>query len=127
MLFSLSYNTMPHHRAVLRKAWDELRPGGRLVIMDAKLPPGRAGKMLLPFSLWLMKHTMLGNPLIRPWQELAAIAGHFDMSQCLFGSYYICRGRKPEIGVALREAAQASNDNAVVELALDPAHRIAAE
>jgi len=30
VLFCLSYNTMPHHRAVLRRA---LRPGGRLVIM----------------------------------------------------------------------------------------------
>jgi len=29
VLFSLSYNTMPHHRMVLRRAWDQLRPGGR--------------------------------------------------------------------------------------------------
>ena len=54
VLFSLSYNTMPHHRTVLRQAWDRLRPGGRLVIMDAKLPSGPAAKVLLPFSLWLM-------------------------------------------------------------------------
>ena len=40
VLFSLSYNTMPDHRAVLRRAWDQLVPGGRLVIMDAKVPPG---------------------------------------------------------------------------------------
>ena len=40
VLFSLSYNTMPHHRAVLGRAWKALRPGGRLVIMDARLPPG---------------------------------------------------------------------------------------
>jgi len=127
VLFSLSYNTMPHHRAVLRKAWDQLRPGGRLVIMDARLPPGLAGKLLLPFSLWLMKHTMLGNPLIRPWQELAAIAEHFDMSECRFSSYYICRGMKPLVGVAPRDRAQAANDDAVVDMALDPVHRIAAE
>jgi ubiquinone/menaquinone biosynthesis C-methylase UbiE len=127
VLFSLSYNTMPHHRAVLRKAWDQLRPGGRLVIMDARLPPGLAGKMLLPFSLWLMKHTMLGNPLIRPWQELAAIAEHFDISECLFSSYYVCRGMKPLFGVARRDRAQAANDDMVLDLALDPAHCIAAE
>ena len=70
VLFSLSYNTMPHHRTVLRRAWQQLRPGGRLVIMDAKVPPGWGGRLVLPFSLWLMKHTMLGNPLIHPWQEL---------------------------------------------------------
>jgi ubiquinone/menaquinone biosynthesis C-methylase UbiE len=60
VLFSLSYNTMPDHRAVLRRAWDQLVPGGRLVIMDAKVPSGPSGKFVLPFSLWLMKHTMLG-------------------------------------------------------------------
>ena len=42
VLFGLSYNTMPHHLAVLRNAWNQLRPGGRLVIMDAKPPPGLA-------------------------------------------------------------------------------------
>ena len=30
VLFSLSYNTMLHHRTVLRRAWQQLRPGGRL-------------------------------------------------------------------------------------------------
>ena len=75
MLFSLSYNTMPHHLTVLREAWKQLRPGGRLVIMDAKLPPGRGGRLVLPFSLWLMRRTMLGNPLIQPWEDLARFAG----------------------------------------------------
>ena len=91
VLFCLSYNTMPQHRAVLRRAWEALRPGGRLVIMDARLPSGRSAKWLLPFSLWLMKHTMLGNPLIQPWRELAALCGDFEMRKYLFGSYYICR------------------------------------
>jgi ubiquinone/menaquinone biosynthesis C-methylase UbiE len=67
VLFSLSYNTMPHHMKVLRQAWKQLCPGGRLVIMDAKLPPGLGGRLILPFILWLMKWTMLGNPYIRPW------------------------------------------------------------
>jgi len=123
VLFSLSYNTMPHHRAVLRKAWQQLRPGGRLVIMDAKLPPGRAGKLLLPFSLWLMKRTMLGNPLIQPWRELAAITEHFDMNEWLFSSYYICHGMKPLVAAVPRDPADAANDDAFVDMA----HRIAAE
>lgn len=111
VLFSLSYNTMPQHRMVLRRAWDQLRPGGRLVIMDAKLPSGPAAKLLLPFSVWLMKRTMLGNPFVRPWQELAAIAEQFDMTEQLFSSYYICRGIKPADGF----------------VEVDIAHRIAAE
>lgn len=111
VLFSLSYNTMPHHKRVLRGVWNALRPGGRLVIMDAKLPSGPASKLLVPFSVWLMKRTMLGNPFIQPWKELAAVAGPTDMSERLFGSYYICR------------ATKAANDEAVA----DAAHRIAAE
>ena len=94
ILFGLSYNTMPHHLAVLREAWAQLRPGGRLVIMDAKLPPGLGGRLVLPFGLWLMKHTMLGNPLIKPWEDLARLAGSIEMEQFMFGSWYICRAIK---------------------------------
>jgi ubiquinone/menaquinone biosynthesis C-methylase UbiE len=95
VFFSLSYNTMPHHLTVLRRAWNSLRPGGRLVIMDAKLPPGLAGRLILPFSLWLMKRTLLGNPYIRPWEDLKQLCLHFDQDEFLFGSYYICRAVKP--------------------------------
>ena len=63
--------------------------------MDAKVPPGLSRKLVLPFSLWLMKHTMLGNPLIHPWEELAALTDDIDMTQRLFQSYYICCGVKP--------------------------------
>ena len=45
-MFGLSYNTMPHHLAVLHHAWNQLRPGGRLVVMDAKLPPGLGGRLI---------------------------------------------------------------------------------
>ena len=95
VLFSLTYNTIPRHRAVLRWVWQQLRPGGRLVIMDGKLPPGLGGRLLKPFSLWLMKHTLLSNPLVQPWKELSAVTEQFDMREFLFGSYYICRGIKP--------------------------------
>jgi ubiquinone/menaquinone biosynthesis C-methylase UbiE len=95
VLFSLSFNTMPHHRAVLRNVWNQLRPGGRLVIMDAKVPPGLGGRLILPVSLWLMKHTMLGNPLIHPWEVLGEIAEDVEMSESMFSSYYICSTTKP--------------------------------
>jgi ubiquinone/menaquinone biosynthesis C-methylase UbiE len=73
ILFGLSYNTMPHHLAVLRQAWKQLRPGGRIVILDGKVPDGICGTLALPFGLWLMKNTMLGNPFIEPWKDLAAL------------------------------------------------------
>ena len=96
VLFSLSYNTMPHHRSVLAHALAQVRPGGRIVIMDAKLPPGIAGKLVLPLSVWLMKRTVLGNPHVRPWEHLVPVTIDFAMQECLFGSYYVCRGTKPQ-------------------------------
>jgi len=96
VLFSFSYNVMPHHRSVLCQVWKQLRPGGRLVIMDARLPPGLFGKLIRPFATWLMKQTLLGNPLIRPWQYHAALVDDFLMEDFRFSSYYICCGIKPE-------------------------------
>jgi hypothetical protein len=94
VLFGLSYNTMPHHLIVLHQALKQLRPGGRIVIMDGKVPSGIGSKFILPFGLWLMRHTMLGNPLIKPWQDLAAVTDDFEMEQFLFGSWYVCWGTK---------------------------------
>jgi ubiquinone/menaquinone biosynthesis C-methylase UbiE len=95
VMFGLSYNTIPHHLTVLHRAWNQLRPGGRLVIMDAKLPPGLGGQLVLPFGLWLMKNTMLGNPLVRPWEDLQQLAGSCDMEEFMFRSWYICGATKP--------------------------------
>jgi demethylmenaquinone methyltransferase/2-methoxy-6-polyprenyl-1,4-benzoquinol methylase len=95
ILFGLSYNTMPHHRIVLRHAWKLLRPDGRIVIMDGKVPPGPAGRLALPFGVWVMKRTMLGNPFIRPWEHLSALAEDFAMEDFVLGSWYVCWGRKP--------------------------------
>ena len=105
VMFGLSYNTMPHHLAVLHHAWNLLRPGGRLVVMDAKLPPGLGGRLILPFSLWLMKRTMLGNPLIKPWEDVARLAGTIEMEQFMFGSWYICTAVKPATTAATKPAA----------------------
>jgi demethylmenaquinone methyltransferase/2-methoxy-6-polyprenyl-1,4-benzoquinol methylase len=95
VMFGLSYNTMPHHRAVLQHAWDQLRPGGRLVVMDSRLPPWLVGKLMLPFSLWLMRRTMMSNPLLSPWEDVARLGGAFAMEEFMLGSWYICRATKP--------------------------------
>jgi ubiquinone/menaquinone biosynthesis C-methylase UbiE len=90
VLFSLSYNTIPHHRAVLGHAWNQLKSGGRLVIMDAKLPSGRIGEVILPAVVFIMRHTVAANPAIKPWEELRSVSRDVEMEHLLF-SYYICR------------------------------------
>jgi demethylmenaquinone methyltransferase/2-methoxy-6-polyprenyl-1,4-benzoquinol methylase len=108
VLFSFSYNVMPHHRSVLRQVWKQLRPGGRLVIVDARLPPGLFGKLIRPFATWLMKHTLPGNPLIRPWQYHAALVDDFHMEDFRFSSYYTCCGTKPGRSLTNRGSWRAS-------------------
>ena len=114
VLFGLSYNTMPHHLAVLEHALRQLRPGGRVVIMDGKLPRGFGGRLLLPFSLWLMRSTMLGNPLIKPWQDLAPVVDAFEMEEFLFGSWYICRGTKSTTAVPDRSDGPQRPDHELI-------------
>lgn len=101
-LFSFSFNTMPHHRSVLLQVWKQLRPGGHLVIVDAKLPNGLLGGLVMPLAIGLMKRTLLGNPFIRPWQHHAALVDDFRMEEFRFGSYYICCGTKPVRGRSCR-------------------------
>lgn len=95
VIFSLSYAVIPQHLEALRHAWRQLRPGGRIVIMDAKLPSGLLGKLLHPFVVWASRATVLGNPDIRPWDELRELTEEVDCEQVQFETYYICRGRKP--------------------------------
>ena len=94
VIFSLSYAVMPHHREVLQQAWEQLRPGGHLVVVDARLPAGMIGKVLRPFVMWTSRLTVLGNPDIRPWDDLRALTDDVDYEEAQFGTYYICRGRK---------------------------------
>lgn len=95
VIFSLSYAVISDHQAALRNAWNQLRPGGYLVIMDAKLPSGVSGKLLHPFVVWASRLTVLGNPDVRPWDELRQLTDSVDYEEAQFGTYYICRGRKP--------------------------------
>lgn len=105
VLFSLSFNTMPHHQEVLQHAWRQLKPGGTLVVMDAKLPSGKFGEMILPLIVPVMRATVLGNPYIRPWEHLSRLSEQVEMEELLF-SYYVCRCTKPpQEAVALASVA----------------------
>jgi demethylmenaquinone methyltransferase/2-methoxy-6-polyprenyl-1,4-benzoquinol methylase len=93
-LFSLSYATMARHRDALRHAWRQLRPGGRLAVMDAKTPPGACGKLVGPLLFWISRASVLGNPDARPWEHLRELTPHVDLQEKALGTYYICCGTK---------------------------------
>ena len=95
-LFSLSYAVMPEPRDVLEQVWRFVRSGGTVAILDAKLFPGLLGKLQRPFILLMMKATVLGDPDVRPWEDLRQLTPQFDMQEVNLGTYYICRGVKPQ-------------------------------
>jgi len=94
VLFSLSYGTMLHRVRILEHVWSQLAAGGRLVIMEAKLMRGFAGRLQRPFVVPLMKATVLGDPDHEAWKDLRALAKEVHIEERLMGSYYICVGTK---------------------------------
>jgi demethylmenaquinone methyltransferase/2-methoxy-6-polyprenyl-1,4-benzoquinol methylase len=94
-LFSLSYATMPHRQKVLRHAWNQLRPGGRLVIMDARIPEGIPGKIYRPLLTSFLKLTVLGNPDIDILDDLRQLAREIEVQNLFMDTYFIARATKP--------------------------------
>src|SRR6266480_5337602 len=88
-LFSLSYATMIQRREILRLAWEQLRPGGRLVIMDARIPKGMIGNLYRPLAMWTLERTVLGNPDVDILEDLLQLAGRIDVQELFLGTYFI--------------------------------------
>jgi ubiquinone/menaquinone biosynthesis C-methylase UbiE len=94
VLFALSYSAISDHDAALRTAWDALRPGGRLVILDAKINNDLKSRAARPFVLALTKATVGGNPDKRAWEDLRAYSKEVEMTEYLSGAYFICSTTK---------------------------------
>lgn len=88
VLFSLSYSVLPEPRPALARAWPLMRPGGRVVVMDAGLPNNRLGWILAPIVRLLVRLAP-GDPHSKPWKDLAAY-GPVETKRFLSGLYYIC-------------------------------------
>lgn len=93
VLFSLSYSAMPEPQRALPRAWERLRPGGRLVVMDAGLTQTRFRPLLDPIARLLIRLGP-GNPYSRPWEDLAAY-GAVALERFMW-IYYVCTVAKPE-------------------------------
>lgn len=97
VLFSLCYCTMAHRADVLRKAWQQLRPGGRLVIFDSQVPAGPLRAVARALMFVVSRATVLGNPDVRPLEDVQELvpAPAVDVTHHVFGSYAIVRAVKP--------------------------------
>jgi ubiquinone/menaquinone biosynthesis C-methylase UbiE len=87
VLFSLSYSAMPEPRRALARAWESLRPGGRLAVMDAGLTRTRFRPLLDPIARLLIRLGP-GNPYSRPWEDLAQY-GQVEVERFMW-IYYVC-------------------------------------
>jgi ubiquinone/menaquinone biosynthesis C-methylase UbiE len=88
VLFSLSYSVLPEPAAALERAWRLLRPGGRVVVMDAGLPNSRLGRALRPVASLLVRLAP-GDPHSDPWRDLSRL-GSVETERFMAGIYYVC-------------------------------------
>lgn len=93
-LFSLSYSVLPDRETVLQKAWEALRPDGRLVIMDAGLPASPLGRLLGPIGEAIAT-IFPGDPYSRPWEDLTSLSQTVQSEWFQLGIYFVCTIRKP--------------------------------
>jgi ubiquinone/menaquinone biosynthesis C-methylase UbiE len=87
VLFSLSYSVLPEPRPALRRAWELLRPGRRVVVMDMGLDRSPLGPLLDPIGRLLVKLAP-GDAYSDPWSDLAAY-GEVWTKRFLLGLFYV--------------------------------------
>lgn len=87
VLFSLSYSVLPDPQPALARAWERLRPGGRVVVMDVGLTYSRFHRLLAPIGR-LLERLGPGDAFSEPWDDLAAY-GPVETEFFMAGFYYV--------------------------------------
>jgi ubiquinone/menaquinone biosynthesis C-methylase UbiE len=95
VLFSLSYSAMPEsaRAGALARAWERLRPGGRLAMLDTGIARSRLRPVVAPIGRQLIKLGP-GDPLARPWDDLAPY-GEVVTERVLLDIYCVYSVTKP--------------------------------
>jgi len=91
--FSLSYSVLPEREPALDAAWEAIRPGGSLAIMDAGIPANRLGRLLAP-AAEVVATVFPGDPYSEPWRDLARLSPSVQVERFQSGLYFICTARK---------------------------------
>jgi ubiquinone/menaquinone biosynthesis C-methylase UbiE len=95
VLFSLSYSVIPAavRPRALDLAWDHLRPGGRLVVLDGGTARTRLGPLIAPIVRQLNRLGP-GHPDVDSGDDLARL-GEVVSESALFGIYWVYTVTKP--------------------------------
>lgn len=96
VFFEFALSSFGEPAAALKHCWTLLAPGGRMVVVDGRLPPRLAWltKPLMPVIRWFMEQTVLGDPDIQPMKELATLGVSVAVEWFRFGAYYVAVLRK---------------------------------
>lgn len=99
VFFGFSLTTFGDPQAALRRVWQQLAPGGRLVVMDACIPrwAGRWITPLMPALRWFLLHTVLGDPDMDVLRELRCLGVPVQIERFRLGAYFIAQVAKPEV------------------------------
>ncbi len=92
--FSLSYSVLPDRASVLDRAWEAMRPGGRLVVTDACVPETRLGRALGPLAE-IVATVFPGDPYSEPWSDLTRLSKSVTTERFQAGLYFVCTASKP--------------------------------
>jgi ubiquinone/menaquinone biosynthesis C-methylase UbiE len=91
--FSLSYSVLPERAPALDAAWNTIRPGGRIAVMDAGIPENRLGRLLGP-AAELVATVFPGDPYSEPWKDLARLSPSVHIERFQLDLYFLCTARK---------------------------------
>jgi demethylmenaquinone methyltransferase/2-methoxy-6-polyprenyl-1,4-benzoquinol methylase len=95
VLCSLCLCQMPDCAEVLRNLWFHLRPGARLVILDAEAQEGRVWRLFGPVIRGIVQWVFRSDARIRPWKELQHAAGIGITLKTGDWGFYVCWAQKP--------------------------------
>jgi SAM-dependent methyltransferase len=94
-IFSLSYAVMRDRKQALRNAWRQLKPDGRMVMLDAKVLSGFLGRTTRGLFSLILRLTVLGNPDVEALKDIRELTGQVEVEELQFGTYFIARAIKP--------------------------------
>jgi demethylmenaquinone methyltransferase/2-methoxy-6-polyprenyl-1,4-benzoquinol methylase len=96
VLLSFALSSFGEPERVLAHVWKCIRPGGRLVVLDAQLPPQfkRITKPLMPAIRWFLEHTVLGDPDMDTLEGMAQLRAPMDVERFRGGTYFVVRMEK---------------------------------
>jgi len=98
VLFSFSLSSFGDPHAVLFHMWEQLRPGGRLVVLDGQLPPFVHRwllKPLLPLIRGFLETTVLGDPDMLMIDALHTLGAEVHVERSRWGTYFVASLTKP--------------------------------